>query len=139
MHVLIFYFGICKSTNYFQTVKKSLSNKKQKVFLELLYQVRVNSGLRQIDLAGSPLAQKENYREKIFEMFPKLELLDNLDEKGSEVKVDENELMQNQDVEEISEGNEEEEEEENEDGIDKDEKEEEEETQEKIRKKVKTG
>ena len=51
MHVLIFYFGICKSTNYFQTVKKSLSNKKQKVFLELLYQVRVNSGLRQIDLA----------------------------------------------------------------------------------------
>lgn len=95
--------------------------------------------LRQIDLAGSPLAQKENYREKIFEMFPKLELLDNLDEKGSEVKVDENELMQNQDVEEISEGNEEEEEEENEDGIDKDEKEEEEETQEKIRKKVKTG
>jgi transcriptional regulator with XRE-family HTH domain len=32
-------------------VKKSLSNKKQKVFLELLYQVRVNSGLRQIDLA----------------------------------------------------------------------------------------
>ena len=32
-------------------MKKSLSNKKQKVFLELLYQVRVNSGLRQIDLA----------------------------------------------------------------------------------------
>ena len=32
-------------------MKKSLANKKQKVFLELLYQVRVNSGLRQIDLA----------------------------------------------------------------------------------------
>jgi len=50
--VLIFYFGICKSTNYFQTVKKSLANKKQKVFLELLYQVRTTSGLRQIDLAN---------------------------------------------------------------------------------------
>ena len=50
--MLIFYFGICKSTNYFQTVKKSLANKKQKVFLELLYQVRTTSGLRQIDLAN---------------------------------------------------------------------------------------
>jgi transcriptional regulator with XRE-family HTH domain len=33
-------------------MKKSLSNKKQRVFLELLYQVRVNSGLRQVDLAA---------------------------------------------------------------------------------------
>ena len=44
-------FGICKCRAYFVFVKKSLNTKNYKIFLELLYQARVGSGLRQSDLA----------------------------------------------------------------------------------------
>jgi hypothetical protein len=45
-----------------------------------LSEVEVLKGLqelRNLDLAGNPVAELEGYREKMFEMFPELVVLDN--------------------------------------------------------------
>lgn len=44
--------------------------------------------LRQIDLYGCPIADKGDYREKIFKKFKRLEYLDSLGEKGQEIILD---------------------------------------------------
>ena len=49
--MLISYFGISISVCYFSTVEKTLNNSKHKIFLELLYQLRISSGHTQISLA----------------------------------------------------------------------------------------
>lgn len=38
-----------------------------------------------LDLSGNPVAEKEGYREKVFEIFPDLEVLDGNDKEGNEV------------------------------------------------------
>ena len=43
------------------------------------------SGLQSLDLSSSPLSEKEGYVEKVFEMFPSLEVLDGLNKEGDEV------------------------------------------------------
>ena len=75
--------------------------------------------LRQIDLEETPLSQKSDYRQKMFDIFPKLEILDNLEENGNEIKIDEKELHLEEEVEEISGEEAEEEEEEEEEFMDK--------------------
>jgi transcriptional regulator with XRE-family HTH domain len=49
--VLISYFGIFIFVSYFSTLEKTLNNIKHKIFLELLYQVRVTAGMTQKTLA----------------------------------------------------------------------------------------
>ncbi|CDW79466.1 u2 snrnp-specific a protein [Stylonychia lemnae] len=38
-----------------------------------------------LDLAGNPIAEKDNYKEKLFEIFPNLQILDSYDRDGNEV------------------------------------------------------
>ena len=67
--------------------------------------------LHQIDLMGSPIAELKTYRREIFEIFPKLEILDNLNDKGEEVRIDDSGLLEDETVIEekeleVDEGNE---------------------------------
>lgn len=68
-----------------------------------------------LDLANCPVTKEEKYREKIFEMFPQLKYLDNIDRDGVERDSDDDD--EDEDDEEIDEENEEEEENENEPGL----------------------
>lgn len=43
------------------------------------------SGLQSLDLSSNPLSDKDGYVEKVFEMFPSLEVLDGLNKEGDEV------------------------------------------------------
>lgn len=49
--MLISYFGIFIFVYYFSTLEKTLNNIKHKIFLELLYQVRITAGITQKSLA----------------------------------------------------------------------------------------
>ena len=59
--------------------------------------------LLQLDLSATPLAMKPEYRSKIFEMFPSLQILDNRDQEGNLFKYsddeDENEGNDEDDLE----------------------------------------
>jgi len=46
-------------------------------------------GIRNIDLENNPISELEGYRDKMFEMFPALEVLDGLDKEGNDVYSDE--------------------------------------------------
>jgi len=62
-------------------------------FNDLLPIVTNVPNLQQIDLMGCPISEQKFYRRKIFEIFPKLQFLDNLDIKGSEIRVDQTALL----------------------------------------------
>lgn len=48
--------------------------------------------LLQLDLSATPLAMKSEYRSKIFEMFPSLQILDNRDQEGNLFKYSDDEV-----------------------------------------------
>lgn len=51
-------------------------------------------GLKQlsnINLSENPISEEEDYKEKLFEMFPQLEVLDGVDKEGAEVLSEEEE------------------------------------------------
>lgn len=56
--------------------------------------------LGNLSLTGNPITEKEGYREKVFEIFPELEILDGADREGNEIDSEEEEYGE----EEISEG-----------------------------------
>ena len=62
-------------------------------FNDLLPMVTNMPNLQQIDLIGCPISEQKFYRRKIFEIFPKLQFLDNLDIKGNEIRADETALL----------------------------------------------
>jgi len=45
----------------------------------------------ELDFLGCPLADKDNYRETIFNTFKELMILDNCDREGNEIEVDDEE------------------------------------------------
>lgn len=47
--------------------------------------------LIQLDLSNSPVEETEDYRAKIFEMFPSLLILDNLDKNGNSIDYSDDE------------------------------------------------
>ena len=51
-------------------------------------------GLKQlsnINLSENHISEEENYKEKLFEMFPQLEVLDGIDKEGAEVLSEDDE------------------------------------------------
>jgi Leucine-rich repeat (LRR) protein len=44
--------------------------------------------LKQVNLSGNPVAETEGYREKLFELLPQLEVVDNFDRNGEEVEIE---------------------------------------------------
>lgn len=81
--------------------------------------------LVQLDLFGCPISEKPDYREKVFKLFSKLQILDNQDEEGHDVDYDDEEGED--EGEEGEEGEGDEEEEDFEEGGDDDEEDEEDE------------
>ena len=53
--------------------------------LIILFLQKSLKNLSNLDLTGNPIAQKPDYKDKLFEMFPKLEVLDQYDKEGNEV------------------------------------------------------
>jgi acidic leucine-rich nuclear phosphoprotein 32 family protein A/C/D len=53
--------------------------------------------LIQLDLSGTPLSKKDNYRKKVFEMIPSLEVLDDLDKDGNPYDFEEDEDAEGED------------------------------------------
>lgn len=47
--------------------------------------------LIQLDLSGTDVANLENYRKDVFELFPKLQILDNLDKDGNSIEYSDDE------------------------------------------------
>mmetsp|Transcript_43826 Transcript_43826/g.50695 ORF Transcript_43826/g.50695 Transcript_43826/m.50695 type:complete len:210 (+) Transcript_43826:62-691(+) len=45
----------------------------------------------QLDLFGCPVSEQDDYREKVFALFPNLQILDNKDAEGEEVEYDDEE------------------------------------------------
>jgi len=61
------------------------------------------SGLKellQLDLNNTPLSKKDNYRKKLFELIPTLEILDDLDKEGNPYEFDDDEEGEDYDGEE---------------------------------------
>lgn len=78
-----------------------------------------NLPLAQLDLSGTVLAGKENYRDEVFAAFKDLQILDNKDKLGNEIEYEEDDdLDEEEDGEEEEDGDEE-------DGYDDDEEDEE--------------
>src|SRR3990167_10484313 len=48
--------------------------------------------LAQLDLSENPIASKPDYRQKVFEMFSNLDILDNKDEEGQSIVYGEGEF-----------------------------------------------
>lgn len=67
----------------------SLGNNNITSFKELEPLVKLT--IVQLDLSDTPLAGEDNYRTKIFESFPKLQILDNKDAEGNEYEYTEEE------------------------------------------------
>ena len=63
------------------TIKFAANNVKEVSELSVLKEL---TNLRNLDLGGNPVAETEGYREKVFEMFPELVVLDNYDREGVE-------------------------------------------------------
>jgi len=61
------------------------------------------SKLIQLDLFGCPMSEDPKYRERIFSLFPSLQILDNRDKEGVEVDYEE-EDEDNDDLEDVAEG-----------------------------------
>ena len=59
--------------------------------LEDLKCLEVLKELASLNLSGNPVTEVEDYREKIYEMFPKLDILDGFDKGGNEINTEENE------------------------------------------------
>jgi len=47
--------------------------------------------LKNLDLQGNPIADQPQYKEKIYELFPDLEVLDGYDKEGNEVMSEDEE------------------------------------------------
>ena len=63
------------------TIKFAANNVKDVSELAVLKDL---TNLRNLDLGGNPVAEIEGYRERVFEMFPDLIVLDNYDREGQE-------------------------------------------------------
>lgn len=71
------------------------NNPKLKNIKDLVPLANYLPNLRQLDIEGSPFCEvRGDYRREIFEMFPKLEYLDNLTQKGEEVRIEDKELLE---------------------------------------------
>ena len=47
--------------------------------------------LAQLDISGTPLAEQQDYRDKVFKLFKDLQILDNKDKEGNEVEYEDDE------------------------------------------------
>lgn len=52
--------------------------------MELLYNLKSLKNLKEIDFSNNPICRAEGYRERIFNIFPNLETLDNKDRYGND-------------------------------------------------------
>jgi Leucine-rich repeat len=64
------------------TVKFGANNIKELAELEVLSQLQF---LVNLDLSANPVSEKEGYKERVFEIFPKLVVLDGYDREGNDV------------------------------------------------------
>jgi Leucine-rich repeat (LRR) protein len=76
--------------------------------LESLEVLAAHTDLINIDFTGNPVADKENYRSKVYEILKSVEILDAEDKEGNEVISDEDEDGQEEDEYDFGEGEEEE-------------------------------
>lgn len=56
-----------------------------------------------LSLEGNPIADKEDYREKVFEIFPELEILDGIDQNGNMVDSEDDDGEYGEEEDDISE------------------------------------
>ena len=75
----LLYLADLKNLKYLSLAGNQLQN------LESFDLLKSNSKMKMIDLLGNPCAQNPEYRKRLFELFPNLELVDYQDDKGCEV------------------------------------------------------